>query len=77
MAMSCHGGEPPVEEGQTPDADSIAPCLLREIPVPPPSLTRFNLFVRPCLVSKNFQDFFLLHRTFGHMHKALNVDEKN
>jgi hypothetical protein len=31
--------------------------------------------LRPRLVSKNFQDF-PLHRIFGHMHGALNIDEK-
>jgi hypothetical protein len=31
--------------------------------------------LRPCLVPKNFQNF-LSHRMFGHIHKALNIDEK-
>jgi hypothetical protein len=31
--------------------------------------------LRSCLVSKNFQDF-PSHRMFGHMYRALNVDEK-
>jgi hypothetical protein len=31
--------------------------------------------LRPCLVSKNFQDS-LSHRMFRHMYGALNVDEK-
>ena len=30
--------------------------------------------LRPCLVSKNFQDF-PSHRIFIHMHEALNVDK--
>jgi hypothetical protein len=30
---------------------------------------------RPCLVSKNFQDF-PSYRIFGHMYGALDVDEK-
>ena len=35
---------------------------------------QFFLPVRPCLVRKNFQDF-PSHRIFGHMHRALNMDE--
>ena len=31
--------------------------------------------LRPCLVSKNFQDF-PSHRIFGHMHRTLNTVEK-
>jgi hypothetical protein len=32
-------------------------------------------YIRPCLVPKIFQDFSS-HRMFGHMHEALNVDER-
>jgi hypothetical protein len=34
-----------------------------------------KILIRPCLVSKNFQDF-PSHRMFGHIHGTLNVDEK-